>query len=82
MPWKREWQPTPVFLSRESHGQRSLVGYSPRGCKRVRHDLVTKRQLLHGSVYFVCGVHALKDLNLLKNVDMLYGPLLLLLFSC
>ena len=29
--WRRKWQPTPVFLSRESHGQRSLVGYSPRG---------------------------------------------------
>ena len=31
--WRREWQPTPVFLPRESHGQRSLVGYSPRGHK-------------------------------------------------
>ena len=81
-PWRRVWQPIPVFLFGKSHGQRNLVGGSPRGCKRVRHDLVTKRQLLHGSVYFVCGVHALKDLNLLKNVDMLYGPLLLLLFSC
>ena len=30
---RREWQPTPVFLSRESHGQRSLAGYSPLGCK-------------------------------------------------
>ena len=28
-PWRRAWQPTPVFLPRESHGQRSLVGYSP-----------------------------------------------------
>jgi len=28
-PWSREWQLTPVFLPRESHGQRSLVGYSP-----------------------------------------------------
>ena len=27
------WQPTPVFLPGESHGWRSLVGYSPRGCK-------------------------------------------------
>ena len=27
--WRRKWQPTPVFLPRESHGQRSLVGYSP-----------------------------------------------------
>ena len=32
-PWRRKWQPTPVFLPGESHGQRSLVGYSPRGCK-------------------------------------------------
>ena len=32
-PWRRKWQPTPVFLPRESHGQRSLVGYSPWGGK-------------------------------------------------
>ena len=32
-PWRREWQPTPVFLTGESHGQRSLVGYSPWGRK-------------------------------------------------
>ena len=36
--WKRKWQPTQVVLSGKSHGQRSLVGYSPQGCKRVRHD--------------------------------------------
>ena len=29
IPWKRAWQPTPVFLHRASHGQRSLAGYSP-----------------------------------------------------
>ena len=29
IPWRRAWQPTPVFLPEESHGQRSLVGYSP-----------------------------------------------------
>ena len=28
-PWRRTWQPTPVFLPGESHGQRSLEGYSP-----------------------------------------------------
>ena len=33
IPWRRAWQPTPVFLPRESCGQRSLVGYSPQGCK-------------------------------------------------
>ena len=32
-PWRRKWQPTPVLLPGESHGQRSLVGYSPRGRK-------------------------------------------------
>ena len=30
-PWRREWQPTAVFLPRKSYGQRSLVGYSPWG---------------------------------------------------
>ena len=33
IPWRRKWQPTPVFLPGESHGQRNLVGYSPWGCK-------------------------------------------------
>ena len=33
IPWRRAWQPTPVFLPGESHGQRSLVGYSPWGHK-------------------------------------------------
>ena len=33
IPWRRKWQPTPVFLPGKSHGQRSLVGYSPQGHK-------------------------------------------------
>ena len=33
IPWSRKWQPTPVFLPGKSHGQRSLVGYSPQGHK-------------------------------------------------
>ena len=32
-PLRRKWQPTPVFLPGKSHGQRSLVGYSPWGRK-------------------------------------------------
>ena len=31
--WRRKWQATPVFLPGESHGQRSLGGYSPWGHK-------------------------------------------------
>ena len=33
IPWRRKWQPTPVFLPGEFHGQRSLAGYSPPGHK-------------------------------------------------
>ena len=33
--WRRKWQPTPVFLPGKPHGQRSLVGYSPRGRKEL-----------------------------------------------
>ena len=33
MPWRRAWQPTAALLPRESHGQRSLAGYSPWGRK-------------------------------------------------
>ena len=33
IPWRRKWQPTPVFMPGESHGQRSQVGYRPWGCK-------------------------------------------------
>ena len=32
-PWRRAWQPTPVFLAGEPHGQRILAGYGPWGCK-------------------------------------------------
>ena len=37
IPWRKKWEPTPVFLPGESHGPRSMVGYSPWGC-RIRHD--------------------------------------------
>jgi len=43
-PWRREWQPTPVFLSGEFHGQRSLVGNSPWG--RKESDMTERRTLL------------------------------------
>ena len=33
VPWRRKWQPTPVFFPGEVHGQRSLAGYSLWGCR-------------------------------------------------
>ena len=43
-PLEKKWQPTPVFLPGKSHGQRSLVGYSPWGCNRVAHDTAAEQQ--------------------------------------
>ena len=43
IPWRRKWQPTPVSLPGESHGQRSLAGYSP--WSRKKSD--TAEQLTH-----------------------------------
>ena len=43
IPWRRKWQPTPVFLPGKFHGWRSLAGYCPWGHKTVGHDLVTKQ---------------------------------------
>ena len=46
-PWRREWQPTPVFLPGESHGQKSLAGYSPWG----RKELDTTEETEHAHIY-------------------------------
>ena len=49
--WRRKWQPTPVFLPRESYGQRSLAGYSPQGC--TKSDKTEATQHTH-IFYYVC----------------------------
>jgi len=41
IPWRREWLPTAVFLPGESHGQRSLTGHSPWGCRESDTDWTT-----------------------------------------
>ena len=43
-PWRRKWQPTPVFLPGKSPGQRRLAGYSSWAYKRVGHDFASKQQ--------------------------------------
>ena len=47
IPWRRDWQSTPVFLSGESHGQRSLAGYSPKGCKESDITEMTQHRHAH-----------------------------------
>ena len=44
MPWRRKWQPIPLFLPGKSHGQRSPGGLQSMGSQRVRHSLATKQQ--------------------------------------
>ena len=53
MPWKKKWQPTPVFLLGKSHGQRSLVGYSSCGCKELdmTERLSTAQHSKDSSIY-------------------------------
>ena len=48
-PWRRKWQSTPVLLPGKSHGQRSLVGYSPWG--RKESDTTERLHLVLASVF-------------------------------
>ena len=60
IPWRRKWQPTPVFLPEEFHGQEEPGRLQSMDSKRVRYNLVTKQQqilfisLLFFSLYFYC----------------------------
>ena len=49
VPWRREGQPTPVFLPGEFHGQRSPVGYSPWGHKESDMTEQLTLPLFHSS---------------------------------
>ena len=61
IPWRRAWKPSLVFLSGESHGQRSLGGYSPYRCKKpdmteqlgVDAHINSKNNKLLGSTYCI-----------------------------
>ena len=56
--WRRAWHPTPGFWPGESHGQRSLAGYSPWGCKESdtteQLTLSNVRLELTRVIYFPC----------------------------
>ena len=68
IPWRMKWQPTPVFLPGKSHGQKNLAGYSPWGCKRVRHDLVTKQQ--HASSLLQRHTDKISSLFIWNKIEM------------
>ena len=52
-PWRRKWQPTPVFFPGKSHGWRRLAGYSPRGLKES--DTAEQLHLTHDFLPWLMG---------------------------
>ena len=58
IPWRRKWQPTPVFLPGKFHGWRSLVGYSPWG----RKELDTT-EWLHFHILSLIGISSVQLLS-------------------
>ena len=55
IPWRRKWQPTPAFLRGESHGQRSVAGYSPWGCTAL--DTPEHANLAHSASCVILEKH-------------------------
>ena len=67
--WRRKWQHTPIFLLRESHGQRSLVGYGSQGYKELYTTEATWHAFMHT---YVQGSN--RDANIEnKHMDMRAG---------
>ena len=67
MPWRREWQPTPVFLPGKCHGQRSLAGYSP--CSHRESDKAEHA----GCKYFNNFAYIFLTLKYLEKRKKMYG---------
>ena len=53
IPWRRAWQPVPLFLLGESHGQRSLVGCSSLGHKELDITEVTQHTCMHAPLSYI-----------------------------
>ena len=70
IPWRRAWQPTPVFLPGESHGQRSLAGYSPWGCKVLDTTEATE----HAWTKYIVTLLDSSDTAVIKTVMIFACP--------
>ena len=71
IPWRREWQPTPVFLPGEFSGQRGVAGYSPWACKELD---MTKQQLTHNICNIlterICELRTLYSIFNMKSIKI------------
>ena len=68
--WRRQWQPTPVFLPGEFHGQRSLTGYSPRD--RKESDM-TERLILLLFIFFITELGKKVERHILSKINVNYS---------
>ena len=80
IPWRRKWQPMPVFLPRESHGWRSLVGYSPWGRKesdmteRLHFHLKERAKKYKKAVFFHLLSKAQSSTIMAPSVGPFWNP--------
>ena len=70
-PWRRAWQPTPVFLPGDSHGPRSLVGHSPKGHRELDTTEVTQH-----------AAHTFPQTPKIMDGDKQCGHILILICLC
>ena len=66
-PWRRKWQPTPVFLPGEAKGQRSLMGYSP-WCRK-ESDMTERLSTVDTSALHSQIRYLAHRIDVLKNKD-------------
>ena len=78
IPWRRAWQPTPVFLPRKSHGQRSPVGYSPWDHKES--DILSKVHTHTHTHTLRHRWHVLFDSSILEFILKLHSSMATFLF--
>ena len=65
MHWRRKWQPIPVLLPGKYHGQKSLAGYSPWGCKESD---TTERLSAHTHTHTYTHAHTRTHTHIIKEV--------------
>ena len=69
IPWRRKWQPTPVFLPGKSHGQRSLLGYySPWGHKELDMTERLSVDYVHSCICYLSFSLSLQTLALRRRI--------------
>ena len=77
IPWSRKWQPTPIFLSGDSHGQRNLVGFCLQGCKESD---MNEHMCTHTHTHSVCYImytYMQYCLSVLQNEDNFHHTVLI-----